>query len=171
MSRVPLTNSMHCSSSDAEFRRTCARFATGITIVTTATIDGEPHGLTVNSFTSVSCNPPLVSVCIDLHCRSLPHLRAGSHFGISVLAENQQELSARFSGCEDARFDNVPWTRGAFDVPLIEGAIAWFECRLDRAIDAGDHVILLGAVERTATFEGRPLLYYDSQYSHVEPYP
>ena len=111
----------------------------------------------------------MVSVCIDLACRSLPHLRAGSHFGISVLAEHQQDLSARFSDCEDARFDGIEWTRGISGVPLIEGALAWFECRLERAIEAGDHVILLGEVERTATFEGRPLLYYSSRYSSLNP--
>jgi flavin reductase (DIM6/NTAB) family NADH-FMN oxidoreductase RutF len=160
---------MHCSPNAPTFRRTCARFATGITIVTTVSSDGTPHGLTVNSFTSVSCNPPLVSVCIDLGCRSLPHLRTGSHFGISVLTENQQDLSERFSDCEDARFDGIAWSRGISGVPLIEGALAWFECRLDRAIDAGDHVILLGAVERTATFEGQPLLYYASRYTRVAP--
>ena len=111
----------------------------------------------------------MVSVCIDLACRSLPHLRAGSHFGISVLSEHQQDLSARFSDCDDARFDGIEWTRGISGVPLIEGALAWFECRLERAIDAGDHVILLGHVERTATFEGRPLLYYSSGYSRLSP--
>jgi flavin reductase (DIM6/NTAB) family NADH-FMN oxidoreductase RutF len=107
-------------------------------------------------------------VCIDLRCRALPHLRTGSHFGISVLSEQQKDISVRFAACDDARFDGIAWTTGFSGVPLIEGALAWFECRLDRVIEAGDHVILLGEVEQAATFEGRPLLYFHSEYSELK---
>jgi flavin reductase (DIM6/NTAB) family NADH-FMN oxidoreductase RutF len=149
------------------FRRACAKFATGITVVTTITRAGIPHGLTVNSFTSVSLVPPIVSICISLRCSVLPALRTGSHFGINILSEGQTETSARFAGVCEGRFDGIAWHRGSSGVPLLKGVLACFECRLLSHLDVGDHAILLGEVEHAETFTGKPLLYFDSQYSRL----
>jgi flavin reductase (DIM6/NTAB) family NADH-FMN oxidoreductase RutF len=149
------------------FRQACAKFATGITVVTTITRTGIPHGLTVNSFTSVSLAPPIVSICIGLRCSVLPALRTGSHFGINVLSESQRETAARFAGVCEGRFDGIAWHRGTSGVPLLKGVLACFECRLASHLDVGDHAILLGEVEYAETFPGKPLLFFNSQYSRL----
>ena len=91
------------------YRRTCAQFATGITVVTTLDSNGHPHGMTVNSFSSVSLDPPLVLVSIDLHNAILGHFISSSWFAINVLAEHQQFLSHRFSNPAEDRFVGVQW--------------------------------------------------------------
>ena len=149
------------------FRRTCAKFATGITVVTTSTPDGRPHGLTVNSFTSVSCDPPLVSVCIDLRCSVLPALSSATHFGINVLSDRQRDMSVRFAEVCDARFDGIEWHRGASGVPLLGGVLASFECRVHSALELGDHILMIGHVEAVDVYAGSPLLYFNSQYCRV----
>jgi flavin reductase (DIM6/NTAB) family NADH-FMN oxidoreductase RutF len=148
-----------------DFRRCCARFATGITIATVIDPDCQPHGLTVNSFTSVSLAPPLVLVCIDYSSKVLPLFRAASHFGVNVLHAGQQELSARFATKGQDRFDRVPWTAGEFGVPLIPGALAHFECAVRNVVEAGDHAVFLAEAIRFDLGErGEPLLFFDSRY-------
>jgi flavin reductase (DIM6/NTAB) family NADH-FMN oxidoreductase RutF len=107
----------------------------------------------------------MVSVCIDIRCTVLPYFKSGNHFAVNVLSEHQRDYSIRFSECSDARFEGVSCEFGPSGAPLIHGCLAWFECRVERMMEAGDHIIVLGAVERVQAFEGRPLLYYNSQYS------
>src|SRR5579871_4479927 len=106
------------------FRRTCARFATGVTIVTVLDTLGHPHGMTVNSFSSVSLDPPLVLVSIDLKNAILGHFVSSSIFAISVLAEHQEDLSRRFSSASENRFLNLDWSRGVLGAPVLEGVLA-----------------------------------------------
>jgi flavin reductase (DIM6/NTAB) family NADH-FMN oxidoreductase RutF len=148
------------------FRQACSKFATGITVVTTSA-NGSPHGLTVNSFTSVSCDPPLVSVSIDLKCSVLPALTNANYFGVNVLAEHQEDISVRFAGACDSRFEGIGWRFGATGVPVLDGAIAAFECRRHASIEAGDHVILLGKAELAGFCDGKPLLYFDRRYRRL----
>lgn len=150
------------------FRRACSKFATGITILTVLDESGNPHGMTVNSFTSVSLTPPLVLVCIDMRTRLLDLFREGCHFGVSVLNEAQQELSARFARSGEGRFDGVPWDRGESGVPLLPGAIAVMECAVTRIVEAGDHAILLGEVQQASWGEGQPLIYFNSGYQKLK---
>ena len=150
------------------FRRACSKFATGITILTVLDESGNPHGLTVNSFTSVSLTPPLVLVCIDIRTRLLDLFREGCHFGVSVLNEDQQELSARFARSGEGRFDGVPWDRGESGVPLLPGSIAAMECAVTRIVEAGDHAILLGEVQQASWSEGQPLIYFNSGYQRLK---
>ncbi len=146
------------------FRRACARFATGIAIAGVVAPDGTPQGLTVNSFTSVSADPPLVLVCIDHECSLAGHFRRAARFSISVLSEAQRELSVRFSQRAENRFEGVDWTPGAGGVPLLAGCLATFDCKTVRTMDAGDHVVLFGEVNAATAADGRPLLYFDSRY-------
>lgn len=155
------------------FRRTCARFATGIAVATVRAEDGTPYGITVNSFTSVSCSPPLVLVCVDYRSRILPHFRMSDWFGINVLSEEQTDVSMRFSQPELERFGASGWRFGTSGVPLLEGVLAQFECAVTQVIEAGDHAIFIGEVVRTECREGDPLVYFGSRYcglrDHQDP--
>jgi flavin reductase (DIM6/NTAB) family NADH-FMN oxidoreductase RutF len=148
----------------AAFRQACGKFATGITIVTVIGADGLPHGMTVNSFTSVSLEPPLVLVCIDRKATILPKLEASRAIGINILAEDQRDLSAQFARRGTDRFETVPWTAGELGVPLIDGALAHYECSVTSVTEGGDHLIFIAEVRHLQCFAGRPLLYYESRY-------
>ena len=148
-----------------DFRRACSRFATGIAVATTSGADGEPHGLTVNSFTSVSLDPPMVLVCVDYKCNILPYFRSASYYGINILSETQHDLSVRFADRMGDRFDGIGWRRGESGTPMLEGVLAAFECRLVRVVEAGDHAVLLGEVVAAESAEGRPLLYFGGGYA------
>lgn len=153
-----------------EFRRVCSRFATGVAVLTVAGADGKPHGLTVNSFTSVSCDPPLVLVCVDNSCALLPLFEKATHFGLNFLEERQQAISIRFAFVPERRFDGVGWTASANrQVPWIEGALGAMECRIDQRIQAGDHQVLIAEVVGSQTAEGDPLVYFGSAYRQLKP--
>jgi flavin reductase (DIM6/NTAB) family NADH-FMN oxidoreductase RutF len=146
------------------FRRACSKFATGITVATVIDDDGLPHGMTANSFTSVSCCPPLVLLCVDHRTTILPAFRSSIYFGINVLGEEQRPLSVRFAQKGRDRFDGIPWMPGQTGVPLLEDALACFECRLTQRLTAGDHDIFIGEVTAAVMREGRPLLFFNSGY-------
>lgn len=150
------------------FRRSCARFATGIAVATLTDAAGAPHGMTVNSFTSVSAKPPLVLICVDFDCNLLPLFRASGHYGINILSEHQQDLSDRFAVRGHDRFDQVDWYPGTTGVPLLNGALAQLECAIRGITDAGDHAILIAEVIHTSASSGRPLLYFESTYRRLK---
>ncbi|MCI0350585.1 MAG: flavin reductase family protein, partial [Acidobacteriales bacterium] len=129
-----------------QFRLACAKYTTGITVTAVLGQDGCPHGLTANSFTSVSLEPPLVLVCIDMRARILQHFLENPYFGISVLTEEQREVSRCFASNRQDRFGAVEWFQGTRGVPLIEGALSTFECARKQTVEAGDHMILIGEV-------------------------
>jgi flavin reductase (DIM6/NTAB) family NADH-FMN oxidoreductase RutF len=146
------------------FRKTCGKFATGITVATVTDVHGAPHGLTVNSFTSVSCEPPLVLICVDYRCTTLAHFRSSSFYGVNILNETQRDISVRFSQRVDNRFDGLKWHRSPNGAPLIEGCLASLECSVSQVIEAGDHAILIAEVTAAEHRDGKPLLYYASSY-------
>ena len=149
------------------YRRVCAQFATGIAVVTVADATGHPHGLTVNSFTSVSLEPPLVLVSIDLRNSILGHFQAASFFAINILAEGQENLSQRFSSVAENRFAGVQWRESALGLPLLDGVLAHLECAVARTLEVGDHTVLIGEVRHAACDEGKPLVYFNSGYRHL----
>jgi flavin reductase (DIM6/NTAB) family NADH-FMN oxidoreductase RutF len=149
------------------YRRTCAQFVTGITVVTTLDNDGHPHGMTVNSFSSVSLDPPLVLVSIDLRNAILGHFISSSWFAINILAEHQEDLSLRFSSPSENRFADVNWHAGASGTPLLDGVLAQLECAVVRTFEVGDHTVLIGEVQRAGYCEGKPLVYFDSAYRQL----
>ena len=153
----------------ADFRRACSRFATGIAVTTTIGPGGEPHGLTVNSFTSVSLDPPTVLVCVDHRCNILQHFRANPYFGVNVLAADQQELSVRFAERVGDRFDGIGWRRGeSSGVPLLDGSLAAFECKVSRIVESGDHAVFFGEVVAAEAGVGNPLLYFGGRYERLD---
>ena len=147
------------------FRQACGRFSTGVAIAATLDPSGNPHGLTINSFTSVSLSPPMVLICIDYRAAVLKYFLAASHYGLSFLNAGQQELSDRFALKPDCRFEGTEWRRGITGVPLMEGSIATLECRIERIIEGGDHSILLATVVSAGVAGGPPLIYFNGSYT------
>ena len=150
-----------------QFRRVCSQFATGVTIVTTLDTRGEPHGFTANSFVSVSLEPPLVMICIDLRCSLFDRLGRSEFFGINFLAEEQVDLSNRFAQSTDPRFDGVEWHPAPGGIPEIDGTLGFLLCRVVNRIPAGDHVMMLGEVVDIRHSGGSPLLYFSSRYGRL----
>jgi flavin reductase (DIM6/NTAB) family NADH-FMN oxidoreductase RutF len=150
------------------FRKACGRFATGIAIATVSGSDGTPFGLTVNSFTSVSCCPPLVLICVDYRCSLLPAFRSSNWYGINILEDCQQELSVRFSQRQPDRFEGLDWYRSPAGVPLFRSALASLECCVTQTVEAGDHAILIAEVTRAEWRDGEPLLYFGSAYRALD---
>lgn len=148
----------------ALYRKTCSLFATGITVIATVDAEGRPHGMTVNSFSSVSLDPPLVLVCIDLKNAMLGHFLTTAWFSVNILNEDQQEVSRRFSSAAQKRFEGMEWTPGESGAPLLPGSLAQMECLLTKTFEAGDHAVLIGEVRRAACREGAPLVYFGSAY-------
>ena len=143
-------------------------FATGVTIVTALDAVGTPVGLTANSFTSVSLDPPLLLVCIANSAGTAPVLREAVHFGVNVLQIGQQPTSNRFATRGEDRFANQPWAPGQTGVPLLASSLVSFECQREAVHEAGDHYILVGRVVR-AQFEPHrdPLLYFRGKYRRL----
>jgi flavin reductase (DIM6/NTAB) family NADH-FMN oxidoreductase RutF len=154
-----------------EFRKAMGAFATGVTIIT-VDLDGEVHGMTANAFTSVSLDPMLVLVCVDHSTRTHAHLHAKKRFGINVLCEDQRAISEYYARPErthehaeaeaGARFD-----RTQHGTPMLRGALAYLECRLESAEEAGDHTIFIAEVEDVVLREGDPLLFFRGKYRRV----
>jgi flavin reductase (DIM6/NTAB) family NADH-FMN oxidoreductase RutF len=147
-----------------ELRDAFGRFMTGVTVVTARNEAGQPAGFTANSFTSVSLDPPLLLVCPGKHLSSFGIFETCAHFAVSVLAEDQKEISNTFAGTSGDRFAQVPHAPDAHGTPVIDGAVARFSCRTFRRIDAGDHMILLGEVTGFDTADKRALGYERGQY-------
>jgi flavin reductase (DIM6/NTAB) family NADH-FMN oxidoreductase RutF len=166
--KQPRSGSEFRGGSDARtLRDAMGCFATGITIVTTIE-DGRPIGLTANSFTSVSLEPPLLLVCIARTASSGRVLREAEHFGVNVLQIGQQPASSRFAGKGEDRFRATAWAPGETGVPLLDGSLVSFECKRHAVHEGGDHFILVGEVVR-AQFEPRrdPLLYFRGKYRRL----
>ena len=147
-----------------DLRNALGGFATGVTVVTSRGDDGSAAGVTVNSFCSVSLDPPLVLWCL---CKTAPSSRVfldATHFAVHVLAEDQAHLSMRFSKPSLDKFAGLDVSRGLGGAPVLDGVVALFECRCEQRIDAGDHYILLGRVERYGHTGGSPLLFHTGAY-------
>jgi flavin reductase (DIM6/NTAB) family NADH-FMN oxidoreductase RutF len=161
------------SANQEDFRRAMGLFATGVTIVTVES-EGRVEGMTANAFTSVSLDPLLVLVCVDHKARTHAHLHARRRFGINVLSEEQRKISEHYALADrdpdraekdtGARFD-----RTQHGTPVLHGALAYLECRLQTAQDAGDHTIFIAEVEDIVVRGGKPLLYFESGYRALGP--
>jgi flavin reductase (DIM6/NTAB) family NADH-FMN oxidoreductase RutF len=146
------------------FRSVMGRFATGVTVVTASAPDG-PVGMTANAVCSLSLDPVLLLVCFDNDARTLPVVREVGRFGVNVLRADQEDLARLFASkrAESEKFAGVPHT--VHDgIPVIEGALAWVGCRLERVIPGGDHTIGIGAVEAAEAGQGEPLLWFRGSY-------
>ncbi len=157
----------------SDFRKAMGCFATGVTVITVDQDgDGEVHGMTANAFASVSLDPVLVLVCVDHRARTHAHLQARKRFGVNVLRRDQQAISEYYA--RSAETHQHPEAAGAhFDrtahgTPVLQGALAYLECRLHATQKAGDHTIFIAEVEEVVVRDGEPLLYFRSQYHDIE---
>jgi flavin reductase (DIM6/NTAB) family NADH-FMN oxidoreductase RutF len=168
---VPPTEHRQAEAFDQrDLRNALGTFATGVTIVTTCGPDGAPLGLTANSFSSVSLDPPLVLWSLSRYAPSLPAFQRATHFAVNVLGTEHRKLSNRFATGGHDKFAGVDYVAGASGVPLIAGAVAQFECRVADRYYGGDHEIFLGRVERYA-YERKPtLLYCHGAYHLAHPF-
>ncbi len=143
-------------------------FATGVTVVTAQPPSGTPAGLTVNSFTSVSLDPPLLLVCIHKDAASAGALITASHFAVNVLQNEQQPASIRFSTRDEDRFGATPWSCGEAGAPILKDSLGVFECAAHAVHDGGDHHILIGQVVKASFDAGLdPLLYFRAKYRRL----
>jgi flavin reductase (DIM6/NTAB) family NADH-FMN oxidoreductase RutF len=151
-----------------QFRDVMGRFATGVTVVTTAN-QGRLDGFTASSFSSVSLEPPLVLVCIGKDATCHDAFSDGGCFAINILTADQAELSVRFSSDVGDRFDGVEHERWVTGAPILEGALAAIDCTLHAKHEGGDHTILVGRVERLGPIreETEPLIYYRGAYRAI----
>jgi flavin reductase (DIM6/NTAB) family NADH-FMN oxidoreductase RutF len=144
-------------------------FATGIAVVTTRGGDGLPVGLTVNSFNSVSLDPPLILWSISLSAPSLPAFRDHDGFAVNILAADQAEICMQFARGAEDKFSGVGWREGRFGVPLIEGAVAQFECSTHARHPGGDHEIYLGRVVGLSASDTPPLVIWRGSFAMPVP--
>ena len=149
------------------FRQALGSFATGVTIITTRSPDGEPLGLTVNSFNSVSMDPPMVLWSLDKKAMSLPIFRDASHWAVHVLSTDQAELSTRFAMRGEDKFADLELETGHGDTPLLRGCSARFQCKTAFQYEGGDHVIFVGEVETFDRSEAAPLVFHGGRYAHA----
>ncbi len=149
----------------ARFRQLLGRFATGVTVVTAIDAAGAPAGMTASSFTSVSLEPPLISVCIEHSADMYRTLEQADAFAVNILSADQEALSRRFAEQETGRFSGVGFHRTESGAIVLEGILAHLECEKFSSYPAGDHTIYLARVIGGATEEGQPLLYYRGGYA------
>ncbi|MFZ2628242.1 MAG: flavin reductase family protein [Rugosibacter sp.] len=152
------------------FRNALGHFATGVTIVTARSNEGVPVGVTINSFSSLSLDPPLVLWSLAKTAKSFPVFCAATHFSVHVLAADQQALSERFASSSITKFGHIAYVDGLGNAPLLSGCAATFECAMDCCLEGGDHKILIGRVERfKVNPDVLPLLFYRGRYVVPEP--
>lgn len=161
------------SLTSVEFRHACGYFATGVTVITAERAPGRVHGMTANSFTSVSLEPLLALVCVAERAQMLPILNQRRRFGVSVLKAGQQRISEFFAqpeqpdDAESALGIHFRWTPGG--IPLLEDTLVQMTCNVVSTYVAGDHTIFLGEVETVQVFPGDPLIFFGRKYHDFAP--
>jgi len=148
-----------------QLSRVLGSFTTGVTIVTALDESRRPRGMTANSFTSVSLRPPLVLVCVATESLIWQTFARADHFAVNVLGGHQRDLSMRFAERHPDRFAGVDWSPGVSGAPLLDGVLAYIECRRYRDIEAGDHMILLGEVVSFDRGSHPPLVFHQGNYA------
>lgn len=145
-----------------EYRKHVASFATGVAVVTSTTPEGDVHGVTINSFSSISLEPPTVMISLR-EGRSHDAIMASGRFGVSVLTDCQREHSVHFAGNKNQTERPDVEVRNL--VPTLKECLAWFECEVTRTVVVHDHILIFGEVVACGSNEGDPLLFFASQYT------
>ena len=153
-------------------RQAFAAFPTGVTLVTGCLPDGQFVGATVSSFTSISLDPPLVLVSLSRTGRAFPAWQTLDAFAVNVLSDQQESLSRKFANPRENKWEDVAlFAATSSKAPLLQGSLAWFECRTWARYDGGDHLILIGLVsgfERNTMADSGPLVFFESRYTSLE---
>jgi len=151
---------------DAQFKLALSHFASGVTVVTTEH-EGRKYGMTVASFASLSLHPPLVLVCIEKNVKSHDAIAAAGKFGVSILANDQADVSGRFASRSEDKFAGAAVRDGELGVPLIDNALTTLECTVREQLAGGDHTIFVGEVMHATVRDGEPLVYFRSGYREI----
>jgi len=152
----------------AIFRSVLGQFATGVTVVTAKSDQGIPLGVTVNAFTSLSLDPPLVLFCLDKRTASLDAFAEGPGFALNMLNEDQQDMSERFASSSADKFAGIAYEQWETGSPILGDCLANLDCRRQAVHEGGDHLIIVGRVERLMHVEGgKPLLYFRGRYRRI----
>lgn len=155
-------------NAESEFRRVLGHFPTGVVAVTA--FDGEPVGMAIGSFTSISLQPPLVGFFVDQSSTTFPRIQNAGAFAVNVLAHNQSEVCGLFGRKGADRFAGLDWEPGHGGAPLLRDALAWIECDLTDVTAVGDHFLAVGAVRRlSAADERSPLIFFGGDYRLLRP--
>ena len=159
------------SLSSSEFRKALGHFTTGVTVVTVEREPGKVHGMTANSFTSVSLDPMLILVCVDQRAKMLPLLKKKKSFGVSVLKAGQEAISEYFAkGEQSAEAEerlSICYRRTSSGIFVLDNALLQMSCSVMASHVAGDHTIFVGEVEEAEVHEGEPLLYFRGEYRRI----
>ncbi len=155
-----------------QFKALMSSFAAGVTVVTTIDDAGRLWGLTATAFSSVSLDPPLCLVCIDRRTASHDPILDATRFAVSILSDQQQDLSNHFASRVPDKFAGVAWTAGpATGSPVLGDALAWMDCSVEHAHAGGDHTIVVGRIHHAWIGEGKPLVYWRGAYGDVTSRP
>ncbi|MBU8919418.1 flavin reductase family protein [Bacillus sp. FJAT-29953] len=148
------------------FRDCCGQFLTGVTVITTVDTEGNDVGITANSFTSVSLEPPLVLVCIDNKIHSFDAFRNAKSYAVHILTENQEKISGFFATKGADKFSSVETETGINNIPLLKDYLVRMECNVVNQVEAGDHIILIGEVQslQRSNEDRKPLGFYSGKY-------
>ena len=152
----------------AKFRQVLGHFPTGVTVIT-AMSDGQPAGMAVGSFASLSLEPAQVLFCAGSTSTTWPKIRDAGSFCVNILAEDQEALCRDFAVSGGDKFAGIGWHRAGNGAPVLDGVLAWLECDLLVTHDAGDHELVIGGVQDMGVSRGRPLLYYRGGFGRFEP--
>jgi flavin reductase (DIM6/NTAB) family NADH-FMN oxidoreductase RutF len=150
------------------FRSVLGRFSSGVTVVTTRDKRKRDQGMTVSAFCSVSLDPPLVLFCIEHTASMYNAIQQATHFTVNILSEGQEAVARRFAEREGDRFDGLGYRRGDNGSAVLDDVLGYVECKVFARHEAGDHDIIVGAVEVAVADEGKPLLYYRGGYAQLE---
>jgi len=150
------------------FRQALGVFATGVTVVTTKEPTGTYKGLTVNSFSSVSLDPPLVLWSLARDSANMPAFAWAAHFAVNVLAADQESFSSHFAISGEERFDGIPFEEGLGGAPLLAGCVARFQCETRHRYEGGDHLIFVGEVLAFDTDDRPALLFHKGVYGTTD---
>ncbi|MFJ8627102.1 flavin reductase family protein [Kitasatospora sp. NPDC093550] len=171
---VRVAQGLAAQATEEDFRAASRGWTSGVAVVTTRSGE-EVFAKTVSSFSTLSLDPLLVTVAIGRHSPLVTAVRAAGRFGLSILTDDQEAVARRFAAPGAGRalgaFTAVPMGTAATGAPLVESALAWFDCRLHAALPGGDHILLVGRVAAAARGDGAPLLYHDGRYRLLAPTP
>jgi flavin reductase (DIM6/NTAB) family NADH-FMN oxidoreductase RutF len=152
-------------------RQAMGRFATGVAVVTTRHA-GTPHGMTVNSLTSVSLDPPLLLVCLTTGARTTDAVVGAGRFVVNILAARQEQLALRFARRGEEHFAGLDADQAdnGHDLPVVPGAVVHADCTVDQVVTAGDHVVVFGRVEALCRSDATPLGFHGGRFAEVRPH-
>jgi flavin reductase (DIM6/NTAB) family NADH-FMN oxidoreductase RutF len=148
----------------AAFKAVMRRHPTGVTVVTSLR-EGEPRGITLSAFTSVSADPPMILICVNREARSYLYISSSRIFCVNLLHAAQRDLAERFSGrIKEHQFDDISWSTDITGAPVLDGTIGHFDCAVEAEHHAGSHSIFIGRVLACSAREGSPLGYYEGAF-------